>query len=49
MSPFPLEETSIKDGTVRNCQNEGCDYKITVENAELKIGNKAEDAISARG
>lgn len=29
-APFLLEKTTKKDGTVRYCQNEGCDYKIAV-------------------
>ena len=31
--PFLLEKTTKKDGTVRYCQNEDCDYKITVDNS----------------
>lgn len=30
-SPILLEKTTRRDGTVRYCKNEGCDYKISVE------------------
>jgi len=29
-APFVLEKTTKKDGTFRYCQNEGCDYKLTL-------------------
>ncbi|MGH9948864.1 MAG: type I DNA topoisomerase [Pyrinomonadaceae bacterium] len=31
-----LEKTTKKDGTIRYCKNEDCDYKMTVSNPELK-------------
>src|ERR1043166_35539 len=42
--PFLLEKKIREDETVRYCQNEDCDYKITVDNAEVKSAGKAEDA-----
>ncbi len=42
-APFVLEKTTKKEGTFRYCQNEGCDYKMTVNdvtqssNAESKV------------
>jgi DNA topoisomerase-1 len=32
--PFVLEKTTKKDGTVRYCQNEDCDYKMAIDNSE---------------
>ncbi|HEY0428798.1 MAG TPA: type I DNA topoisomerase [Pyrinomonadaceae bacterium] len=29
-APYLLEKTTKKEGTIRYCNNEGCDYKITV-------------------
>jgi DNA topoisomerase-1 len=43
--PFLLEKTTKKDGTVRYCQNESCDYKITVDNANPP-GAETEDAVA---
>lgn len=42
-APFVLEKTTKKEGTVRYCNNEGCDYKIAVSdlsetNSETKAG-----------
>ena len=45
--PLLLQKRDQKDGTVRYCQNEDCDYKITVDNAEVKSADEAEDAVSA--
>ena len=42
-APFLLEKTTKKDGTVRYCQNEDCDYKMAVDNA-----NVTSDAETAR-
>ena len=33
-SPILLEKTTKRDGTVRYCKNEDCDYKMAVGNAE---------------
>ncbi len=35
-TPFLLEKTTKKEGTVRYCQNEDCDYKMAVGNNEIK-------------
>jgi hypothetical protein len=29
---FVFEKTTKKDGTIRYCQNEDCDYKMAVDN-----------------
>ena len=29
---FMLDKTTKKDGTIRYCQNEECDYKMAVDN-----------------
>ncbi len=34
-APFLLEKTTKKDGTVRYCQNEDCDYKMAVGNTDI--------------
>lgn len=34
-TPFLLEKTTKKDGTVRYCQNEDCDYKMAVGNTDV--------------
>jgi DNA topoisomerase I len=34
-APFLLEKTTKKDGTVRYCQNEECDYKMAVDNTDV--------------
>jgi len=33
--PFLLEKTTTKDGTVRYCQSEECDYKMAVDNTDV--------------
>jgi DNA topoisomerase I len=43
-APFILEKTTKKEGTVRYCQNEGCDYKIAV--ADGNAINAAESDVS---
>ena len=45
--PFMLERTTKKDGTVRYCQNEDCDYKMTVDNTNVTSDSTTEDAVSA--
>lgn len=30
-APYLLEKTTKRDGTVRYCQNEDCDYKMAAE------------------
>ena len=46
-APFLLEKTTKKDGAVRYCQNEDCDYKITVDNTNVNSDSNSEDAVSA--
>lgn len=38
-SPFLLEKTTGKEGTVRYCKNEECKYKMASGNSENKTGN----------
>jgi DNA topoisomerase I len=40
-APFLLEKTTKRDGTVRYCKNEDCDYKITVANTDVTSDAKA--------
>ncbi|MCA1622412.1 MAG: type I DNA topoisomerase [Acidobacteria bacterium] len=44
-APFILEKYTKKDGATRYCQNEGCDYKISV--GDSIIGSDTESKISA--
>ncbi|CAN5313700.1 type I DNA topoisomerase [soil metagenome] len=46
-TPFLLEKTTKKDGTVRYCQNEGCDYRISVDTANLTSDSSSEDTVRA--
>ena len=46
-SPFLLEKTTKKDGTVRFCKNEDCDYKISVGNTDVTGNAAAESAVPA--
>ena len=45
--PFLLEKTTKKDGTVRYCQNEDCDYKIPVDNANAASETDRDRAVPA--
>jgi DNA topoisomerase-1 len=45
--PFLLEKTTKKDGTVRYCQNEDCDYKIAVDNANAASDTDRDRAVPA--
>ncbi len=45
-APFVLEKTTKKEGTFRYCQNEGCDYKIAVNDVTQSSDAKPETAIS---
>ncbi len=47
-APFIFEKTTKKDGTVRYCQNEACDYKITVAEANAVNANESEVSIPAK-
>jgi DNA topoisomerase-1 len=46
-TPFLLEKTTKKDGTVRYCQNEDCDYKIPVDNASAASETDRDRAVPA--
>ena len=46
-APFVFEKTTKKDGTVRYCQNESCDYKIPVDDVNSKLQNESDTAVSA--
>ncbi len=41
-APYILEKTTKRDGTVRYCKNEDCDYKMAVSNTELTADSTAE-------
>ncbi len=41
-APHLLEKTTKKDGTVRYCKNEDCDYKMSVGNTDLTSDSAAE-------
>ena len=45
-SPILLEKTTKKDGTVRYCKNEDCDYKMAVGNTDVTEKSGTEDAVS---
>ena len=47
-APFLLEKTTKKEGTIRYCQNEGCDYKIAVEDLAQNSSVQADNAVSAK-
>ncbi len=42
--PFILEKTTKKDGTVRYCQNEECDYKMSVKTTDAVLTEAAGEA-----
>jgi len=46
--PFVLEKTTKKDGTIRYCQNEGCDYKISVADGNSGSADESEVSIPAK-
>ena len=43
---FLLEKTTKKDGTIRYCQNEECDYKMAVNNPDATIDGTAAEAVT---
>ena len=45
--PFVLEKTTKKDGTVRYCQNDECDYKMAVDNTDLTNGAETAEAVGS--
>jgi DNA topoisomerase I len=46
-TPFLLEKTTKKDGTIRYCQMEDCDYKMTVDTENLTSDSSAENTVRA--
>jgi DNA topoisomerase-1 len=46
-APFILEKTTKKEGTIRYCQNEGCDYKIAVADANAIKSAETEVSVPA--
>ena len=46
-APFLLEKTTKKEGTFRYCQNEGCDYKIAVDNGNAITSDESDISVSA--
>jgi DNA topoisomerase-1 len=45
--PMLLEKTTKKDGTVRYCQSEDCDYKMAVVNQEVTSDSGADEVVPA--
>jgi DNA topoisomerase-1 len=45
--PFVLEKTTKRDGTVRYCQNEECDYKMAVDSADVTSEAQSGEAAQA--
>jgi DNA topoisomerase I len=46
-APLTFEKTTKKDGTIRYCQTEGCDYKITVDGVTQNSHSESENPVSA--
>lgn len=46
-APFLLEKTTKKDGTVRYCKNEDCDYKMAVDNPTAPAKDEKDTNVSA--
>ncbi len=47
-APFVFEKTTKKEGTIRYCQTEGCDYKITVSDTSNAAQAESEANASAK-
>ena len=47
-APFVLEKTTKKDGTFRYCQNEGCDYKLSVSDVTQSSDSEVPTSVSAK-
>jgi DNA topoisomerase I len=47
-APYIFEKTTKKEGTIRYCQNEACDYKISVADANTVDANESEVSIPAK-
>ena len=41
-APFVLEKTTKKEGTIRYCQNDACDYKIAVSDVNSVLPNQSD-------
>lgn len=46
-APFLLEKTTKKDGTVRYCKNEDCDYKMSVDDQAAPANGEKDTNVSA--
>jgi DNA topoisomerase I len=46
-APYVLEKTTKREGTVRYCNNEECDYKISVDSPTTESGEEAKVSSSA--
>ena len=44
--PFIIEKITKKDGTIRYCKNEDCDYKMAVSNTDV-TADAAESKVPA--
>jgi DNA topoisomerase I len=47
-APFVFEKTTKKEGTIRYCQTEGCDYKISVADANTANTAEPDSSVSAK-
>lgn len=47
-APFVLEKTTKKDGIVRYCQNDDCDYKMSVEDLTQSSGADPKASVSVK-
>jgi DNA topoisomerase-1 len=45
-APFLLEKTTKKEGTIRYCQNEACDYRIAVSDVNSVLQNESDATVS---
>lgn len=46
-APLTFEKTTKKDGTIRYCQTEGCDYKIALDDVTQNSHSESENPVSA--
>ena len=46
-APFVFEKTTKKEGPIRYCQNESCDYKISVDDVNSKLQTESDAPVSA--
>ncbi|MDQ3372396.1 MAG: type I DNA topoisomerase [Acidobacteriota bacterium] len=45
-APFVFEKTTKKEGLFRYCQNEGCDYKLAINDLTQSLENEPETSVS---